>query len=94
MIANYGYTDGSGEYYISIDTAACTECEEKGCVGACVSGVFEIEPDDFDDEVAVVRESVRNSLKTVCSGCKPTVGRATELPCEQACEKGKITHSW
>jgi hypothetical protein len=24
MIANYGYKDGSGEYYISIDTDKCT----------------------------------------------------------------------
>ena len=32
-LANYGYTDGSGDWYIRIDTALCTGCGD--CVAAC-----------------------------------------------------------
>ena len=33
MKANYGYKDGSGEYYITIDTELCNSCSK--CVEVC-----------------------------------------------------------
>ena len=35
MLSNYGYEDGSGNYYITIDTDKCSECGEKPCLQAC-----------------------------------------------------------
>ena len=36
MIANYGYKDGSGDYYISIDTDKCIDCSAgRACLTAC-----------------------------------------------------------
>ncbi len=54
VIANYGYEDGSGFYYITVDGDVCAACAEHGCVSACPQNVFAIEMDDYDDYVAVV----------------------------------------
>lgn len=93
MIANYGYRDGSGEYYITIDTDACLDCEGRWCVDACPECLFEIEPDDYDDEVAVIAVGGRKLLREKCSNCKPA-GGYSELPCTTACRPGAVSHSW
>jgi len=95
MKANYGYKDGSGEYFITVDTEKCTGCGD--CVSACPADVFEIVADPFDplaeSEIAVVREEHRNKLKYSCAPCKPT-GERPPLPCVEACKPGAIEHSW
>lgn len=95
MIANYGYKDGAGEFYISIDTDKCDGCE--ACVTACPSSVFEIRENEFDpiadDEMCAVTEMQRKKLSFACSQCK--VHGNQNLPCLIACgEKGAIKHSW
>ena len=45
-LANYGYTDGSGDWYIRIDTGLCTGCGD--CVAACPAGLFELAEDEYD----------------------------------------------
>lgn len=94
MLANYGYEDASGIYYIRIDTDVCAQCESKGCLKLCPAGLFKIEPDDYDDDVAVIREELRNSLRALCSGCKPHGRRSDTLPCQSACPSPAIEHSW
>lgn len=94
MIANYGYKDGSGEYFISIDTEKCNGC--KKCVEACPYRVLELIPNDFDIEgglMAVVSEEHRKKIKYTCAPCKPISGER-KLPCTLACETKAITHSW
>lgn len=94
MIANYGYKDGSGEYYISIDTDKCIGCEaNRACLTGCPKGMFEIITDDYDDEVAALKPSFRRSLAFDCSQCKPAGGYSS-LPCTTACTPGAIKHSW
>lgn len=93
MKANYGYMDGSGEYYITIDTDFCLKCARHDCVDACPAGLFEIVVDDYDDEVAAIKEEHRKKLKYDCSTCKPVSDRPP-LPCVAACAVGAITHSW
>jgi len=93
MIANYGYKDGSGEYFISIDTDKCASCADHECISACPEIVLEIITDDYDDTVAAVVEEHRKKLKYTCAPCKPTSGKKP-LPCVQACKYGAITHSW
>ena len=96
MLANYGYSDGSGEYFITIDTDRCDGCGQ--CVSACPSGVFEILEQDPNDPlregpVAVVSAQYRNRIKYICASCKPSSGRE-KLPCVSVCNRGAIFHSW
>ncbi len=93
MIAYYGYKDGSGEYFISIDTDKCAVCPDQKCVQACPQNVFEIIIDDYDQEVAAVVSEHRKKLKYSCAYCKPNVGRK-ELPCMTACQPQALSHSW
>jgi ferredoxin len=96
MLANYGYQDGSGEYFITIDTGKCDGC--GACAGACPAKVLEVVAEDPNDPlreepVAVVAEERKRKLNYECNPCKPTT-RRPPLPCEQACKAGAITHSW
>ncbi len=93
MLANYGYTDGSGSYFITVDTDKCVECGDHPCAGACPAGVLEIITDDYDDEVCAVREEHRKQIKYSCAPCKPASGWQT-LPCTDACPHGALAHSW
>ena len=95
MKANYGYKDGSGEYYITIDTDLCNSC--KDCVDACPEGVLEVVENELDplaeELVARVTEEHRKKIKYSCAPCKPT-GEAKELPCVQVCKPQALSHSW
>lgn len=90
MLANYGYEDGSGHYYIKIDTDKCAECSDKSCITACPEKLFATELNDFDDEVVLIREAVRHTLGTDCANCKASKPE----PCLKACAAGAITLSW
>lgn len=92
MIANYGYQDGSGTYYISIDTDACMHCD-KPCVAACPNSVFEPVVDDYDDAVVQVAQRHRHTLASDCALCKPS-GGYVHLPCVDSCTSYALRHSW
>jgi ferredoxin len=96
MLANYGYSDGSGTYFITIDTENCNGCGD--CVTACPTDVFEVleeDPNDpFRDEPrAIVRQDKKKKVKYECSPCKPPSDRPP-LPCVDACKMNAISHSW
>ena len=95
MIANYGYKDGSGEFFISIDTDCCDGCGK--CVEACTWGVMAVGEDQNDplreEPVARVSEEHRKKIKYSCAQCKPVSG-ATTPPCILSCEPQVISHSW
>lgn len=91
MIANYGCEDGSGTYYIRIDTHKCATCRSHICVEACPEKVFQLELDDFDDEVIAVRAGVRNKLRSMCVLCKQIPGGEA---CLASCTEGAITFTW
>jgi len=93
MQANYGYKDGSGEFFITIDTDLCDGCGK--CVEACPSNVMEVGEDENDpmndEEVAKVSDAERKKLKYTCqsAGCKPGKEK-----CIEACEPNALSHSW
>jgi len=96
MLANYGYKDASGDFFITIDTEKCSGCGD--CLNACSSSIFIIaDQDPYDpmrqEPVAVVAENKRKRLQYECSACKPAAERPT-LPCVEACKTGAILHSW
>jgi ferredoxin len=93
--ANYGYSDGSGDWYVRIDTALCTGCGD--CVDACPANLFKLVKDEYDplsdDLKAGIKVSRRRSIKYECGPCKPAQNRPP-LPCVAACIPDAITHSW
>ncbi|MFQ6092977.1 MAG: 4Fe-4S binding protein [bacterium] len=95
MLANYGYKDGSGEYFITVDTERCDGCGD--CVEACPAGVLEVVEDLYDPieggMIASVTEEHRKKIKYSCGPCKP-VSQRLALPCVAACKPDAITHSW
>jgi NAD-dependent dihydropyrimidine dehydrogenase PreA subunit len=91
MIAHYGYADGSGEYYIIIDTDRCDGCEE--CVKVCPQGVFEVALDDYDKAVARVKEDVVKSIHYVCLGYHRRCANE-ENNCHAVCSQDAISHTW
>lgn len=95
MIANYGYKDGSGEYYVILDTDKCDGCDL--CVKACPEHVLVMGEDMGDPlrdaPVVLVTEEHRKKLRYSCASCKPTSG-VRDLPCVIACPQGALRHSW
>ena len=93
MKANYGYLDGSGQFFITIDTDKCAVCEHNACIAACPEQLFGVETDDYDERAAFIREDVRHQIKYKCAACKP-VNNRQPLLCVEACSYGAIVHSW
>jgi Fe-S-cluster-containing hydrogenase component 2 len=96
MLANYGYKDASGDFFITIDTERCNGC--KDCVRACPAKVFVVVEEDPNDPmreepVAMVAGGKNKKLKYECNLCKPTANRRA-LPCVTACKAEAISHSW
>jgi len=96
MLAQYGYNDASGDFFINIDTDKCNGCGD--CVTACPAGVFEIVDDDpydplREEPVAMVAADKKKKLKYECSPCKPASDKPP-LPCVEACRYRAISHSW
>lgn len=94
MIANYGYEDASGIYYISIDTDKCAKCAARACLCACPADLFVAELDDWDDEIVAIRKEQTRRLKSCCADCKSADAENSGLPCQGACPCGAIKHTW
>jgi Fe-S-cluster-containing hydrogenase component 2 len=93
MIAHYGFQDGSGDYFISIDTEKCIACTDKHCIAACPEKILRIFVDDYDDEVVGVAEEYRQKIKYICTKCK-SVGNEQNPACLKVCSTRAIAHSW
>lgn len=101
----YGYKDGAGTWYITIDTNVCDGCEgmegSARCVDVCPSDMWELKPDEFaimadDDEmIAGIKEEHQKSVRYDCSPCKSPSGDGDGVAkCAQACPVDAISFSW
>jgi ferredoxin len=94
MQAYYGYKDGSGEWFIIIDSDRCDGCGR--CVGVCPADALEIGADEFDPmsekQVARLKEGERKKVRYTCTPCRPGYGEAPP-PCAAACKPGAISHT-
>ncbi len=92
MITHYGYCDGSGEYYIIVDSDRCSGCGE--CVKICPEKALELVTEfiDLEDKtVAAVTEDKRKKIKYTCAACKP---ETNQTPCVLSCKTKAITCIW
>jgi Fe-S-cluster-containing hydrogenase component 2 len=88
LITYYGYTDGSGEYFIAVDSDKCNGC--GFCVEQCPQAALRLESvfvDLEDKTVVAVKDEHRNKIKYSCSPCKPDENRAK---CVNSCPFGAI----
>ncbi len=86
----YGYSDGTGEYFITIDTELCDGCGE--CVEACPAGLFAISQNG-GHPTAGTREELRKKLSFVCPG-QEACGKEHGTTCQEVCPKDALIHSW
>ena len=92
VITYYGYSDGSGEYYIVIDAEKCSSCGD--CIQKCPQDALKMETlfiDLEDKMVAAVTEEHRKKIRYTCSPCRPENGN---VPCVQACNQNAIKCIW
>ena len=94
MIANYGFKDGSGDWFLTVDTDKCDGCGK--CVEVCPANVLEVGDDEYDpfrdEPVVKVREDERKKIRYSCAPCQPGYGQKS-APCVAACEPGALSHS-
>lgn len=89
MKIHYGYTDGTGEYTITIDGGQCNGCGD--CVQACPSGIFIVDKDDNGRLKAMVKAEARKKLAFLCPGLSNC---NREKNCHDVCSGDAISHSW
>jgi len=94
MLAYHGFKDGSGEWFIIIDTDRCDGCGR--CAEACPQQALEVVEDPYDPlsdkQVPVVVEEERKKIRYTCAPCKPGYGEPPP-PCAAACGPGAISFS-
>jgi ferredoxin len=91
MIIHYGYEDGSGRYYVSIDAEKCTLC--GACITACPQKIIEsgeVLIDIEDKLVAVIGDAYRKKIRDTCGMCH----KAKNVQCVLGCKMGAIAATW
>ena len=90
-IHQYGYSDASGDYFITIDTGLCDGCGD--CVKACPAEIFVVDKDDSGQPGVRVKEEARKKLAFLCPGFQFCSQKNT-VNCHSICPKDAIKHSW
>jgi len=87
----YGYNDGTGDYFITIDLGKCDGCGK--CVSACPASVFEVVHEDGREPKAGVAETARKRLSILCPGYR-LCSSNHEINCRSVCQHGAISLTW
>ncbi len=91
MTVHYGYTDGTGDYFITIDSGRCDGCGD--CVEACPAGLLILGREDGNQPRAKLREDARKRIALLCPGFHSCSSKY-EVNCHSVCLKGAISHTW
>jgi predicted CoA-substrate-specific enzyme activase len=89
MKINYGYSDGTGEYFITIDTVKCDGCGK--CVEVCPEKLYVVANDEGGHPKVTVRDELRKKIANLCPGfpnCK------AQMNCHSVCPRNAISHTW
>ena len=92
VIIHYGYMDGSGEYYVVLDSDKCNGCGK--CIQKCPQNALEMVTEfvDLEDKnIPAVKEAHRKKVRYTCAQCEP---QQKKTPCILACERGAINCIW
>jgi Fe-S-cluster-containing hydrogenase component 2 len=92
VITHYGYIDGSGEYFIIIDSDKCNGCRK--CVEKCPQNAMEMVTEfiDLEDKtVAAISETHRKKIRYTCAECKP---QNNKTPCVLECKQSAVSCVW
>jgi ferredoxin len=88
---SYGYSGGTGEYYLTIDTGKCDGCGK--CIEPCQAAVLEVGRNDQGQPKTRVKEAVRKKLHLTCTGFNACSAAHPEN-CHTACPNNAISHTW
>ncbi len=91
MKAQYGYSDGTGDYFITVDTGKCDGCGE--CVKACPAALFALAKDNYRQLKAGIKEESRKKLHIACPGFK-ACAQSNTVNCHSVCPKDALSHTW
>ena len=91
MKVHYGYSDGTGEYFITIDVGRCDGCGQ--CLTACPAGIFTLVNDNNGQPKARVKDEVRKNLALLCPGFKACQSER-EANCHSVCQRDAVSHTW
>ncbi|MDR2203558.1 MAG: 4Fe-4S binding protein [Nitrososphaerota archaeon] len=83
MITYYGYTDGSGAFYVVINSDKCNGC--RNCIKQCPKNLLQIASIfiDLDDKpVVAIKPEHCNNIKYLCAQCNP---KQNQTPCITSC---------
>jgi predicted CoA-substrate-specific enzyme activase len=87
----YGYTDATGDYFITVDLAKCDGCGD--CVNICPANIFELANHNGCQPAVRVSDSARKQIATLCPGgriCMQKQGKN----CLSACPHDALGISW
>ena len=91
MKVHYGYTDGTGDYFITIDSGQCDGCGY--CIEACPAGILIVAQEDGNQLKAGLKEEARRNLAFLCPGFR-SCSLMHEVNCHSVCSKDAISHTW
>jgi Fe-S-cluster-containing hydrogenase component 2 len=87
----YGYSDGTGDYFITIDTELCDGCGK--CAEACPAGILVAQLGEQGLIKVKVKDEARKKLGFLCPGFE-ACRKANKMNCHSACLDNAISHSW
>ncbi|NLE90627.1 MAG: 4Fe-4S binding protein [Dehalococcoidales bacterium] len=87
----YGYEDGTGSYFISLDEGLCDGCGK--CADVCPAGIFcLVQRDGY--KVAEVKQTAIKRLSALCPGFITCRTGNHGVTCKNVCKHNAIEHSW